>query len=387
VSAFQDILDEDDDVTETPELADTSTATAGDEPETVAAVAETPAPVETETSAPASDAVEAQPITREDGAIWSENAKRWYLNGKIVAGEAPTVTPSEPSIPKAETPTAPVVEAPPAPIGEPWQVRGAGQKHVIPGAFVTPEGKVVIEAEQSQRVRDLIAAGIQHNQNYGREKQEWTQRIQQAEAAGDLKASKYNKASVYLFDKLQSVLAEHPQELDLIRRELAIELRSADLEIPRAQAQSSEPQPEQVEQQFAQTLTGYLDELIDDAPRGILSAEDVADLRQTFARRMAAYAAEHEGAIALDTHAVKADFEREIKMAQRAQQQSAKAAADAQKAKAAAAFNAANTPVKPVSAPAKPAANRVPVTTASAKKAPSWDQRVNDIWKDTDDDE
>lgn len=387
MSAFEDILNEQDDETiETVETPVESTEPViADEP-----TAESPTPEQAASAEPVSVAEEAQPITREDGAVWSENAKRWYLGGKIVAGEAPALP--EPSIPSVPAPVA-AVEAPKveAPIGEPWTVRGAGQKHQIPGAVMTADGKLVVEGpENIARHRDIVAAGIQHLTNYGREKQEWTQRIQQAEAAGQAKATLYNRVAADLFDKisddnwLQALIENPHREREFLRRELALSLEQAKLAMPAPSAQQ-ESQPEDIEAQFGQTMTEYLTELVEDAPKGILSPEDIADMRQTFGRRMAAYAAEVDGQIMLDTHAMKADFEREIKLVQRAQQQAARAAADAQKAKAAAAYNAANTPKAPP-APTKARVNPVPAGTAASTKAPAtWDQRVRDVWRDDDD--
>lgn len=376
MSAFEDILNEEDDVTEDTPSVETPAA----EPSEVTAVAESPAPEQAETSEPVPVAEEAQPITREDGAVWSEKAKRWYLDGKIVSGEAPTV-PSEPSAPSVADP-APIVEAPKveAPIGEPWTVRGGGGKHAIPGAFVTPTGDIVVKPEGQAQVKALIAAGIQHNQNYPRERQSFQQQIRDAEARGEARAGKYNKASVYLYDRLASILSEHPQELDMIRRELAVELKAADLDIPRASA-PQDAQPEQIEQAFGATVNGYLDELIEDAPRGVLTPDDVTDLRATFARRMVAYAAEVDGQVMLDTHAMKADFEREVRLAQRAAVKAAEARQQAERKAKAAAFNAANTTSAPAVPPKKPTPKPVHATVPSGKK-PSWDQQIKSAWDD-----
>lgn len=376
----------DDDAPEMPD-ADTSTATAGDEPE---AVAESPAPEQTDTSEQAPVAEEAQPITRDDGAKWSETAKRWYKDGKIVAGEPPAapVEASNPSTPQAPALEAPKVEPPKAeaPAGDPWQIRAGGsrEKVAVPGASIMPDGKLVVAPEFVGRHRDIVAAGIQHLSNYGREKAQYMEQIREAEARGQAHGAKYNKASVYLWDKLSSVLAEHPQELDLIRRELAIELKSADLEIPKAQP-VSEPAPEQIEQAFSVGLGSYVDELFEDAPRGVLSPEDIQDIRTAIGARMAAYAAEVDGQIMLDTHAVKRDFDREIGLIQRAHQREAAAREQAKKAQQAAAFNTANTPKSPAPTPRKP--TPTPAHAAPSGKKPGWDQSFNSVWKDDGDDE
>jgi hypothetical protein len=383
VSDFDSILNEQDDDAETP--VETT------EP-VIEAAAESPALVESETSAPAPDAEEAQPITREDGATWSENAKRWYLGGKIVAGEAPA--PSEPSIPKVEAPLAPVAEvpAPIAPIGEPWTVRGAGQKHAIPGAILTQDGKLVVEGpENIARHRDIVAAGIQHLTNYGREKQEWTQRVQQAEAMADAKAAKYNSTATMLYDiltddeKLQRFINNLDDQRALLKDRISLHLEKADLKIPRA-PQQAEQSGEEFETKFVRLYDSSLEELLDDAPKGLFTAEDVADLKAAYIRRINAYAVEHPQTkeTVLDFEELQKDFAREVRLAQRAQAAAIKAAEDAKKAKAAAAFNAANTPKAPAPTPAKPRPTPALAAAPSGQK-PSWDQSFKSAFRDDDD--
>lgn len=387
MSAFDDILNSDEEQTETTEPTVETT-----EPVVDAVVAESPAPEQTEISEQAPVAEEAQPITREDGAVWSPNAKRWYRDGKIVAGEAPAETPSEPSIPSVPA-APPVAEAPKveAPAGEPFVVRGGGQRHQIPGATVDALGRVTIAPEAVPQIKALFAAGIQHNANYGREKQEWTQKIAMAEQRGESRAKMYNEVATSLFDKvmddnwLQSLIDNPHREREFLRRELALSLERAKMSIPQ-QAAAPEPQPEQIEQAFGQTLSRELDELLEDAPRGILTAEDIADMKAAFGRRMSAYAAEVDGEIMLDTHALKADFDREVKLAQRAAQQAIDAQKAAEKARAAAAFNAATAPKSPAPTPRKPTPTLVPATKPSGK-TPDWDQSFKSAWtSDADED-
>lgn len=381
MSDFQSILDEDDEPVET----ETPVETSENGSESAPAAAEAPTLEETETSAPVDVAAEAQPITRDDGAVWSENAKRWYLNGKIVAGEAPAA-PSEASVPSVAAPLTP--EAPVAPIvptfaGDPFEVRGGGRKHAIPGAVIDKDGWVHIPPDAKGQTASLLAAGIHHNSTWQQERQTFQQQIQQAEARAELRSKKYNDASVFLFDKLAGFLGDHPQELSMIQRELGLMLKSADLDIPKTPAQPEVSQ-EQIEQRFAATLTDYIDEVLETVPGGLFTAEDIADLKATAQRRMAAYAAEHEGDLVLDTHAVKADLAREVKLAQRAQQKALEATTAAQKAKAAAAFNAANTPKPPAVPPRKPSPTPAHAAAPSGQK-PSWDQAVKRAWADDDD--
>jgi hypothetical protein len=87
----------------------------------------------------------------------------------------------------------------------------------------------------------------------------------------------------------------------------------------------------------------------------------------------------------LDTHAARKDFERELRIQQRAHQAREAATRDAQKAKEAGRFNAAQAgkPATPPPATRKP--TPVPVTVPSGKLK-GWDQDFKSAWSDEDED-
>lgn len=376
MSDFQSILDEpDEDVTPDSPSSEPAVETPAVE---AAGTREEPAldaAPETGT-APAST-----PITRDDGATWSENAKRWYKDGKIVAGEPPT----EPSIPKvdqvaASTTPAPVApeapKAPEAPVAaEPFPIRVNGQRILVPGITVAPE--------HQDTVRALLVDAFNHRQNFPRLQAEAKQRERVSEARTEAVKAKYNGASVYLLDQVEQLLAEQPERLNMVRREVALMLREADLALPKAEAQSE--QEVDLEPAARATLSGYLTELMEDLPGAkLLSAEDKQTIGKAFQRRLNAYFEEHEGEPALDTHKVKEDFEYELSIHTRAHQARETAARDAEKTAAAARFNAAQTS-RPSQPPTPPKPKPV-VATAPSGKGKSWDQAVKDVWN-TDDDE
>ena len=386
MSAFQDILDE-------PDEAEAASPTSASEP----AVAETPV----EATEPTTPAVESRtgeepapdggtntaatpaPIVREDGASWSEKAQRWYKDGKIVAGEAPA--PKVEQAPEALTP-APVAEVPkveaPAPVvAEPFTFRANGQRHAIPGLVVPPE--------QQELVRSLLVDGVNHRQNFGRMQAEWKQKLTQAEQMVEAKSGKYNKAAVYLFDKLQTLMAEQPQELEMTRRELALMLKEADLTIPKA-PESAQADDGGVDEGAARsTLSGYVRELFEDTQDAAkyFTPEDRKDFEAHVQELIESFFVEHEGEIVMDERKVEAHFKRQLGLLQRAHQARETVTRDVQKAKAAAAFNAAQT-LTPKASPVPTTRKPTPaLAAASGKTEKPWSKRVDDIFAERDDEE
>ena len=364
---FDQILNEPDELDEQPEAAAVEpSAEPTPEPETAEVVAE----------APVAEAPEVTPITREDGATWSEKANRWYKDGKIVAGEAPAapVTPA----PEAVTPPPVVAEAPkpePTPVAEPFAFRVNGKRYEIPGLVVPPE--------QSERVRQLLINGANHEQNFPRMQAESKQKLAQAEQRVEAVKGKYNAASVFLFDRLSQVLAEQPQELEMVKRELALMLKEADLTIPKTAPAEAEPEGVTEEAARAELAVG-LRELHEDLPGAkILSAEDRAEMEQAIQADIESYFVQREDGIYLDTYKLKARYERDLKIYTRAHQAKESAARDARRVQDAARFNAgANAGHAAPPAPSKP---KPALAAAPSGQKPDWDQRVNQIWREDDD--
>lgn len=379
MSAFEEILNEPDEMEETPVESTSSTDT---EPVAEAVVESAPVAAVDVPEGEAAAAEAPAPITREDGATWSEKSQRWHKDGKIVAGEPPVV---ESKVEQAATPATPVV-APvtpePAPVTPPaeFTFRANGQKVSIPGLVVPPE--------QQEYVRNLLVAGMNHHQNFPRMQAEWKQKLQAAEQMAEAKSSKYNKASVFLWDKLATVLQDAPAELQMLQREVALMLKEADLALPRAGAPAQpEVNEQQIEQAARHTLSSYVNELFEDTPDAAkyFTAEDRRELAAAMDQLLTAYFEQVDGEIMLDTEKVKAHFTRELNLLKRSHQARENAAREAKAAKEAAAFNrgqqptAAQTPVKTVTP--KPVA-----TTAPSGKPKGWDQSFKSAW-DEDDEE
>lgn len=122
-------------------------------------------PAET-AAAPTPDANAPAAITRpEDGAIWSESAKRWYNDGKIVAGAAPAgaakpgdLAPASPS--KVEAPDPAIVDdatAADAPV--PFKYRAMQETHELKDALLDPKtGDLTIKAASVGQIRQALNA-------------------------------------------------------------------------------------------------------------------------------------------------------------------------------------------------------------------------------------
>jgi hypothetical protein len=378
VSDFDDILNEADE----PEVeAASTTSTEPTEPVAEAVAEETPvAAVDVPEGADAT-AAEATP-TLPEGYKLDALGRVHGPDGRVVSKEEAERIKAlaVPATPEAVVPEVPVTPEPPAvtPAPEPFTFRVNGKRHEIPGLVVPPD--------QQERIRALLVNGMNHEQNFPRMQQEWKQRLQQAEQMADAKSSKYNKASVFLWDKVATLLQDSPAELQMLQREVALMLKEADLSLPKAAAPA---QPEVNEQEMEQaarvTLTGYVNELLEDTPDAakLFSAEDRKDLEQAFQSRLNAYFTEHEGEIVLDMHTAKRDFERELRIQQRSHQAREAAARDAQKAKAAAAFNAAQVTKPTASTPSKPKPTPAPVAAPSGQR-PGWDQSFKSAWNEDD---
>ena len=383
--------DESDVVTETP-VAEIETPV-------VPAVAESPALVETANADPAPVAEEAQPITREDGATWSENAKRWYLNGKIVAGEAPEA-PSQPSTPSV--PVAPVVETK-ATEPDPYWVRASGQKTTIPHTYRNADGSLVVKPEGTAIVQRLLTQGIAHEQSWPAEKQRYEQALALEKQTATAQSGKYNKAALTLADAVlggpdadpslltailrdlppevhDRVMATWQREAGYIRRDVSHVLKAADLEIPKA------PPPQEMDQAtlIATVQRGTIEEtesILDELGRDLTPEQkkEISDAMLTHFKTFWDEREELGGELGLDRHALKAAIEREVKVFHRIRQAALTAEMEAKKVRDAAAFNARqNTPAP---TPAKPAKPRVPVA-AGPNNGPSFD----DAWNAEDDD-
>jgi ribosomal protein S4 len=376
VSSFQDILDEPDEVETDAPVAE--------------ATAEAPAPETPEAPAPESVVAEAEPVieatapvTREDGATWSEKAQRWYKDGKIVSGEAPAKVEQAPEAVTpvvAEAPKAP--EAPAPVVAEPFPIRVNGQRILVPGITVAPE--------HQDAVRALLVDAYNHRQNFPRMQAEHKQALAQAEAKGKAEAETWfslmSRTYKILTDpEAVAALAQDPREIQFLKRELQLAFDAAQL---RSQSLSpaSEPAEEvDLEPAARATLAGYVKELFEDNAEAsrYFTPEDRQAFERDVQELVEAFFVERDGEIMLNEVKVEAQFKRQLGLLQRAHQARETAARDAEKQKAAAAFNAAQKPV--VATPPTPPRPKPALAAApSGAKPKGWDQVVKDIWNDDD---
>jgi hypothetical protein len=393
VSDFQDILDEpdDDEAIETPgagrEAVETPTPTT---PEPVAAETAPPEkhPVADTPIAPVAEALPLLP----DGFRRDDRGRVHRPDGTIAS--------------KAEVAALPFIPPPPPPPPPPEQFvyRASGRKIPMEGAMLAADGSLTVPATQVPLLRQLFAAGVQHNEVYPQERQQFEQRIAHAEAQAKSGGQKYNDASLYLYDKFQStpdwflsrvsdpdlraqLSAEWQREFDYIRRDVGHILKEADLNAPRIQPQQA-PDDSQMEAAARSALTEEIEDLLDITPHSaqLYNGEDRQDLVRAFQSRLNAYVEDHDGQLVIDRHALKADFDREVRLQHRVRTVAVQATKDAEKAKHAAAFNAANGRTAVPSTPSRPTP-ALSGARSSGAPAKTWDQTVNAIWSDDDDDE
>lgn len=225
----------------------------------------------------------------------------------------------------AQTPPVDEIAPPPAPTtpsGEPFTFRAGGQRIPIQGATLSPEGALSIPPDQVPQVRQLLSDAVAFRTTWRQEKQRYEAQLKEAGSHGEARAEKYNKASVLLWDRLSQLLAEHPTELEMLKREVALTLREADLAIPAAKAparttevpQQQEPQaPEITEDQARAVLQEEIEDLLDGPiARTLFTPQEREAVVKRYGRRLNAYFTEHEGEIVLDRQILKEDFEDEL---------------------------------------------------------------------------
>ena len=278
-------------------------------------------------------------------------------DGRFIKADGTQASEAEHAAMEAAPPTSPPPAAttpPPAPTpGEPFVFRADGQKFPVPGAALSSDGTLTIPADQVPAIRQLLAEGVSHRGSWRQREQEYKTQIESASATEKARAEKYNKASVLLWDRVTNPdwlasAAADPREIEYLRRELDLELKTADLRAPRAPERPKQD-PAVQQQQLEQSARTALDEEVElllDGPQAralYTSPEDRKALLARYQRRLNAYFTEHEGEIVLDRQVLREDFEDELK----GRQEAHKAAKQAQDA---AAFNARrNAP--PVTAP------------------------------------
>lgn len=304
--------------------------------EPLSEVEETVVPTESVPEAPEAASTGAEPVLTDAPA--SDRPRD--ANGRFMKRDGTPVAPDEQAALEAAASAIPATE-PPAPTqpigftGDPFVFRAEGQKIPLTGAVVDKDGWLHIPPDQQPMTRQLLAEGVAHRGSWRQREADWQRQVSEAGAVEKARADKYNAAAVFLFDRindpnwLQAVQQDPERELALLRRELGLELKQREIAAPRApEAPKAEaPNQQQVEAAFTATLTEEVDELLEDPRiRGLFTPEEAEELKADFTERMAAYAAEVDGQIMLDRHAVKRAFDREVKTQQRIKQAAAEAA-------------------------------------------------------------
>lgn len=280
--------------------------------------------------------------------------------GRFAKQDQPTETSTGETRGALTEPVTPPVVQPPAPKGDPFTFRAEGQRIPLNGAFLTPDGALTVAPEQVPQVRQLFADAIAFRTTWRQKEADFKQQVEQAGAVEKARADKYNRAAILMWDRMTSpewirAAATDPRELEYLRRELDLELKQADLTIPKAeQPRQAAPQqdPQQLESQARDVLKGYVEELLErpQAKAVYDTQEKRQALEKRLQRRLAAYFVDQDGQLALHENRVDEDFEEELNERLAAKQ-------EAEKARKAAEFNAKRN---------QPAPNVPPVVSTKA---------------------
>jgi hypothetical protein len=251
-------------------------------------------------------------------------------DGRFIKADGTQASEAEHAAIEAAAPASPPLAAtPPQPAsapGEAFVFRADGQKIPVPGAALSSDGTLTIPADQVPAIRQLLAEGISHRGSWRQREQEYKQQIESASATERARSDKYNRASVLLWERvtdpnwLAAAVAD-PREVEYLRRELDLELKTADLKAPAPRA-TPRSDPAEQQQQLEQSARSVLDEEVElllDGPHAralYTSAEDRKALLARYQRRLNAYFTEHEGEIVLDRQVLREDFEEELKLRQ-----------------------------------------------------------------------
>lgn len=353
--------------------ADLAPMREGDEPTEPVATTEAPA----DSLEPAAE-TSAEPVAASETPAAQPRDPKGRFAPKASDSEPASATPAEgdpAAAPPAPAPTEPIAAlAPPAPPPDtrPFTFRANGQQYPVEGASIDSDGTLRIPPAQVGLVKQLLSEGVNHRQTFRQREQEFKQRVEEATQAGNARAEKYNKAAVMLWERLSdpnwvTAAAADPREIDYLRRELDLELKAADMTIPKAEPkQEAAPDPQAIEQ----AARGALDEELDDLFEGpeartLFSAEERKQFKAKYQRILPAFFTERDGEILLDRHILSEHFTEELNARKKARDERAQLAAAARKNEA---LNA--KPNVPSVVPAK--GSPTPSETAPKKDRVQW---------------
>lgn len=330
-----------------------------------APTAEAPSPVladeATENAQDTADASQAQP--RDEHGRFTEKEKSEQVSDDAPAVDAEIQAAPIDGPPATEAPTS--VQEPEfiaesiRKTREPFRFRAERSEHVLQDAEYYPGKGLFIPDSRVPEVKQLFAEGVTHRQSWRQTlesvRQESTGRVQEAEA----RANALNTAAVKLLDAIEQSGQFDEREINLLKRDLALDLRTAGLQKPvvRQEAEPDGQQAEVIQQQARSVLEDEVLTALAHNPKysalAKLGEEDRKDLLSFFSETLPAYFDEQEGQIVLDRHKVLAALDRELKKVSRISEAQAEANRKAEALRKAAAQNELRNK-KPVIPPAVP---------------------------------
>ncbi len=267
------------------------------------------------TAVPPASGVEPEPAGQEPVA----SARPRGPDGRFIKADGTEASVAEQAVMEAALPTPP---PPPPTAPTPFVFRADGQKIPIPGSTVAPDGSLTIPADQVPQIRQLLSEGVTHRGSWRKERESFQRQVTDATAAEKAQTEKYHRVGTRMFEAITNpewlkMASEDPREVQHFIRELGLEMKEANLTVPKQPAERApDAGTAQAELQTAarDTLAEYVEELLD-TPQGKAAyptAKDRQEVVARYARRMAAYFVDQQGDVALHENAVDADFQDEL---------------------------------------------------------------------------
>lgn len=396
MSAFEDILNEPDEVEETviPETSAPETTTETTTVEATAPAGPSDATVSEDVSSPEASAAPQLP----DGYKLDSLGRVHGPDGRVISKEEAEKIKAQVAAPATDTQQPPAVE--PAKVEEPaatpFRYRAANQTHDLQHASIDAKGRMVVEAEGVSVIRQAL--------NSHHLLPQFQARLAQAEKQIAVRGEAESRSGA-LAKELDAIFSLPLEQFieKIVPMHDGWEIRKANARAQYfenlAKAGREEPSQQQVdsalpdEQSVLEYTQGYIEDLkFENEFRGLSDADwkQYGDLvavnPYAFMRpATAAHAKQHPGVRVgqpvFDTDAALAHLRAFAGRTSAARE----AEAAAKKAREAASFNAAQRATS-VAPPTRPAP-KAPALAGAPAKAKTWDQRVNDIWRDNEDEE
>lgn len=223
----------------------------------------------------------------------------------------------------------------------PFSFRAERQEHQFPDAEYYPGHGVLIPETRIPELKQLLSEGVTHRLTFRQHLETVRSEARGQVEEASSKAQAYHNAALKMFDILSNPehvqrLAEDPErEIELLRRELALELRA--MKPSGAKVQQEAPAQEADAGLQEAAVSALEDEVLTAlqhdpkyAVLARLNEEDRRDILSDFQEKLAAFFDEHEGQIVLDRHKVMAALDREVKRVTRLNEVQEKARREAE---------------------------------------------------------